>query len=165
MHEALNAIYNLWDAQIKVIKSVWILPSGTHASPAGVGPFLVVAHSCSQAAADKSVPCTANSFLTRQIGLLWLAAKHSMVKPAVHYNSNCVPAHQWETYASPLMMLYLYLKSLLWRSFRRPCCKSDTKYLYLYTNIAAAFRMQTSSNTSRHLCVSTLWEQRNRDSA
>lgn len=28
MHEVLNAIYNLWDAQIKVIKSVWALPSG-----------------------------------------------------------------------------------------------------------------------------------------
>lgn len=84
MHEVLNVIYNLWDAQIKVIKSVWMLPSGAHASPAELGPFLVVAHCWSRAAADKIVPCTANSFLTRQIDLLWLAAKHSMVKPAVH---------------------------------------------------------------------------------
>lgn len=149
----LNAIYNVKDAQIEVLKSVWTLASGAHASPAGVSPFLVVAHCCSQAAAGKSVPCTANSFPTRQIDLLWLAAKNSMVKTAVHYNSSCDPTHQWETYASPLMILYL--KSLLWRTFCSPCCKSDTKYLCLCTNIADTLRMPTNFNSSRRLCVST----------
>lgn len=81
------------------------------------------------------------------------------------YNSNCDPTNQWETYSSPLMMLYLYLKSLLWRSFCNPCYKSGTRYLYLCANIAAAFKMKTSFDTSRCLRVSILWEQRNRDCA
>ena len=81
--EVLNETYHLLNAEIKGSKSVWTLSSGLHPPYAGVGPFLVTrpatAHCCSQADADQSTPCTVNSLLKWRMGLLWLAAKHSMV--------------------------------------------------------------------------------------
>lgn len=165
MHEVLNIICNLWDAQIKVIKPVWTLPSGAHASPAGVGPFLVMAHCWSQAAADQNVPCTANSFLRDRL------ARSGWLQSTAWWNQLCTIILAVIQYINEKLMQALSWCSIyIWNLFYEGLFAAHVANLTLNISISALIlqlllEWKTSSNTSRCLCVSTLWEERNRDCA